>query len=251
MAATMTTERPPATPEEIWAILRETAERQRENERRWEQAIAKREAEDAERRAEETKRRAEEAERKAKNEAEDAKLREREAKWLAEEEKRSAELNARFERTEKLVFGTNEKVGGLERTFGEVVEHLVAPGIEDRFSRYGMVFDNVFPGIKIKENRQLLAEIDLLLEGEDALLAVEIKAKVKTGDVRNHVARLEKLRGYYDRRNDRRRLFGAMAGAVFNSQEKKAALEAGFFVIMQSGDTMQVEVPESFKPRQW
>jgi len=42
-------------------------------------------------------------------------------------------------------------------------------------------------------------------------MAVEVKSKVKAEDVENHEERLKKLRGHYDRRNDRRRILGAMA----------------------------------------
>jgi hypothetical protein len=30
-----------------------------------------------------------------------------------------------------------------------------------------------------------------------------------------------------------------------------AALEAGLYVIVQSGDTMKLKIPEGFQPREW
>ncbi|MCL2191615.1 MAG: hypothetical protein FWB79_06480, partial [Treponema sp.] len=66
-----------------------------------------------------------------------------------------------------------------------------------------------------------------------------------------HQARLEKLRGYYDSLGDRRRILGAVAGAVFGPPERDAAIEAGFYVMVQSGETMNMHVPEGFAPREW
>jgi len=54
-----------------------------------------------------------------------------------------------------------------------------------------------------------------------------------------------------DKGKPAKRILGAIAGAIFDDDVKKAALEAGFFVIGQSGDTMKIEIPEGFKPREW
>jgi len=251
MAEAATAERKPATPEEIWEILRETASRQKEHEEYWAELRKERKEEaarEAARREAEAKREVARQEAEAKREAA---RRAEEAARQEEWAKKWAELWKGFDQTKELINGANEKMGGLEETLGKVVEHLVAPGIEDRLGQYGLAFENVYPNAKVKENRQTIAEIDLLLEGNDARLAVEIKAKVRTGDVKDHAARLAKLREHYDRRDDRHRLFGAMAGAVFNSMERKSALSAGFFVIVQSGDTMKMDIPEGFKPREW
>jgi hypothetical protein len=44
---------------------------------------------------------------------------------------------------------------------------------------------------------------------------------------------------------------GAIAGAIFGAAEKKATMEAGLYVVEQSGDTMKIDVPEDFVPREW
>jgi hypothetical protein len=42
-----------------------------------------------------------------------------------------------------------------------------------------------------------------------------------------------------------------MAGAIFAETIKKEAIDAGLYVIVQSGDTMQIETPKGFTPRAW
>ena len=103
----------------------------------------------------------------------------------------------------------------------------------------------------MKKDGKLLAEIDLLLENSESVIVVEVKAKPNTRDVEKHRARLEKLRGHYNALNDYRRLYGVMAGAVFGPTERKTALEAGFYVAVQSGDTMKMDLSEDFIPGEW
>jgi hypothetical protein len=54
-----------------------------------------------------------------------------------------------------------------------------------------------------------------------------------------------------DRKNDKRKLRGAIAGAIYGKTVKEAVLEAGMYVIAQSGDTMKIEIPDGFTPRDW
>jgi len=70
-------------------------------------------------------------------------------------------------------------------------------------------------------------------------------------DVEQHIKRLEILREFRGRRHDERKIQGAIAGAIFGVAEKKATLEAGLYVVEQSGDTMKIEVPPGFVPREW
>jgi predicted GTPase len=44
---------------------------------------------------------------------------------------------------------------------------------------------------------------------------------------------------------------GAIAGAIYEDEVKEAVSEAGFFVIEQSGDTMKIDVPDGFVPREF
>ena len=183
--------------------------------------------------------------------AEAAKQREEsQARWTRIEEQ-WAKNEERWNRTDERIKNANEKIGGLDNSLWEIVEHLVAPGIEERFLELGIRFDRISPNVQMRENGQRLAEVDLLLEGPEYVLAVEVKSKVRSKDVERHEARLKKLRGHYDRLGDRRGILGAIAGAVFGPLERDAAIEAGFYVMTQSGDTMNMNVPEGFTPREW
>jgi midasin (ATPase involved in ribosome maturation) len=129
----------------------------------------------------------------------------------------------------------------------------VAPGIAGRFNELGYHFEAVSPGgYKIfDENGKTKTEIDILLENSKHIIAVEVKSRVQVKDIEHHIKRLEILKEHHLKKNDNRIILGAMAGAVFGNVEKTAVAEAGFYVLEQSGDTMKMDVPDGFTPREW
>jgi len=162
-------------------------------------------------------------------------------------------ISKKQEQTGRQIEMLNEQMGGLHNKFGRLAEHLVAPSIVERFNSLGYHFDGIAEhGFKILDGkRNLLTEIDILLENGDFVIAVEVKADVKEKDIEHHVKRLEILRKHKNKYNDPRKIRGAIAGAIFSSDVKKLALENGFYVLEQSGDTMKMVLPKSFKPKDW
>ena len=172
---------------------------------------------------------------------------------VKETAERQKETDRQMKETAEQMKKTDRIIGQLGNRFGELAEHLVAPGITKRFNELGYSFDAVAPGgIKIlDEQKKVKAEIDLLLENGETIMAIEVKTRVTQKDIDRHIIRLDILKQYRLKRNDTRTIYGAIAGAVFGSAEKEASLEAGFFVLEQSGDTMKMELPEGFVPRKW
>ena len=158
-----------------------------------------------------------------------------------------------MKKTDEQMKKTDERMGYLSNRFGELAEHLVAPKIHERFNELGYHFSEVAKGgLRIDgEDGKTKAEIDLLLQNGNTVMAVEVKSKPKVKHIEEHIKRLEILREYRRKINDNRQVEGAIAGAVFGSEEKKATIEAGLYVIEQSGDTMKINVPDGFVPRKW
>ena len=154
-------------------------------------------------------------------------------------------------KTEQLVKATTKQMGGLSNTFGKMVEHLVAPGIVSAFNKQGYHFDAIaHHGMIIKgKDGKTQAEIDLLLENSDSIIAVEVKSNAKTKHIEELIICLKILREH--RKDDRRKIHGAIAGAMFDPGVKKESLNSGFYVIEQSGDTMKMNVPPGFLPKAW
>jgi hypothetical protein len=147
----------------------------------------------------------------------------------------------------------DRKFGSLSNRFGEVVEHLVSPNLKKKFNALGFAFSKTSTDVSLSnKDFKFLAEVDVLLENSNCALAVEVKAKPTTEDVKEHIERMEKLRVYADEHNDTRLFYGAIAGAIMSESVKTYTLKSGFYAIEQSGDTLNITPPEgSYVPKTW
>jgi len=176
---------------------------------------------------------------------------------MEEQRKEREEMDRRLkksqEETARVIKELSKQMGNLHNRFGELAEHLVAPNIAKRFNELGFHFDSVAPGGEeiFDENRRVIAEADILLKNSDYIVAIEVKVKPDMEDIPAQIKRLGILRNYWNNKGDRRKLLGAIAGAIFPKTVKKAAAKAGLYVLVQSGDTMKLEIPEGFVPREF
>jgi len=170
-----------------------------------------------------------------------------------ETDRKFQETDRKFQETREQMKETDRKIGELGNRFGELAEHLVAPGIAERFNELGYRFDSIATkGCAIYDDKgKIKTEIDILLENGDCVIAVEVKAKPKIQDIDHHIKRLEILRERRSKHRDNRKIYGAIAGAIFGSDEKQIAIEAGFYVLTQSGDTVKIEIPDGFTLNEW
>ena len=149
---------------------------------------------------------------------------------------------------------TDRLIGNLGNRFGELSEHLVAHGIVKKFNAIGFDFAEISPGgreFKDPKTKQHLAEVDIILENSDIFIAIEVRLKLRKLDVDEHINRMEVLRRIADSKNDKRKYQGAIAAAITTTETKNYAHESGFYVLEQSGDTMKLDLPEGFTPRNW
>jgi len=171
-----------------------------------------------------------------------------------QQERRKKESDEELKEIKRIVRRNGKQLGEVHRRFGQLAEHLVAPGIVKRFNELGYHFDLVVTkGAKLYDgkNGKIKTEIDLFMENSNNIMAIEVKSRPVTQDVEHHIKRLEILRDYYRGINDQRKILGAIAGAIFEDDVKKSVREAGLFVIEQSGDTMKIDMPDDFVPREW
>ena len=175
---------------------------------------------------------------------------------MKETDQQMKETDRKIKETERLIERltkkTDKQLGELGNRFGELAEHLVTPNITEKFRALNYTFTKAGPYVKFTDVRgKTLAEVDVWLENGEFALAVEVKSYLRIQDVKDHIKRMEVLRRYMEERQDRRKLLGAVAGAIVRASVRSYALEKGFYVIEQSGDTVKIEVPEGFSPRIW
>jgi hypothetical protein len=178
---------------------------------------------------------------------------------LQETDRQMKETDRKIQETDRIVKEnalqmkeTDRKISSLGSRLGDLVEEIIFPNIVEKFNKLGYVFGKAGRRVGYRNLQGLyLAEVDILLENGDTVLAVEVKTLLTHNDVRDHVQRMEKLRRYADEHGDGRKLLGAVAGGIASEEVKGFAVKSGFFVLEQTGDTVRISVPEDFKPREW
>ncbi|MCL1812851.1 MAG: PD-(D/E)XK nuclease family protein [Treponema sp.] len=172
---------------------------------------------------------------------------------LMETRKHQEETARQMKETDRIIKETNRKFGEFSNRFGEIVEYQVLPKIEEKFNDVGFTFSRTCNGISIKDEQDeyKVADIDIFLENGDCAIAIEVKVKTLQKDVDRHKQRMAVLRRSADKNNDKRVFYGAMAGAIMTDEVKAYAQKAGFYTIVPNGETVKIDVPESFIPRDW
>ncbi len=150
----------------------------------------------------------------------------------------------------------DRKISALGDRIGEIIEYMVGGGIIKQFQELGYTItaysrDKIFTVHGTNEQ----GEVDLLLEDGIVTILVEVKTKLKTEDVLEHVARLEKYRRYYNARHsnpDGQHFIGAVAGAVVTPNVIEFTQKQGMYVIVQSGEAVEIlPSPEGFVAKKW
>ena len=171
---------------------------------------------------------------------------------MKETREQMKETREQMKETDRRMKETDRKIGELGNRFGELAEHLVAPNIMEKFNELKFTFENISQNHKITDaTGRCIAEVDIILENGDTVIAVEVKAKPLEKDVDEHIGRMEILRRRADVRSDKRKFQGAIAGAIMNDSVRNYAHKTGFYVIEQTGDTVKINIPKGFKPREW
>jgi len=152
---------------------------------------------------------------------------------------------------DKRIQETEKQLGKLGFRMGEIVEHMVAPNLREKFWEMGLNFNIATTNSRFyNDKHEVLFEVDVFLQNGDKALLVEVKTKLTTEDVKDHIERLEKMRTYADLHGDKRTFLGAVAGVVMESSVKKYALGQGLYVIEPSGETFNVTPPNGL-PKEW
>ena len=229
---------------ELDRIVKENAQMQKETER-----ILKENVRENDRLIKDNAERQKETERILKEGAERQKETERILKENVRENDRILKENAK--ENDRLIKDNARKLGKLDARFGEFIEYLVAPNLQNKFRELGLDFPRVGPNYSIKDHKNnVFLEIDFILEDGSKVMLVEVKVKPTIPDVKEHIKRLHKMRAYSDLRGDTRTFLGSIAGAVVPKHVKAYVLEQGLYVLEPSGETFTITPPNG-QPKEW
>ena len=184
-------------------------------------------------------------------------MKERDAEYAREKQKRDAE----YDQMRKEL---NRKIGDLGNRIGDIIEHMIGERIIEKFQALGynvthpVVRNCSFSSAKLG----IYGEFDLTLVDSDIIILIEVKTTLETSDVRKHLKKIEEYRDHIAAEGfvqphvrhllPNTRFIGAVAGAVVTDEAKDFAHENGLYVIVQSGEAVDiVPTPEGFKAKEW
>ena len=93
--------------------------------------------------------------------------------------------------------------------------------------------------------------LDIFIENGDIAIVVEVKYKMREHHFEEFFNKMEKYRQYADRKQDKRKFYGAIAAVIINDEHRKKVVDNGIYLIEPSGDSMKINIPDDFKPRLW
>jgi hypothetical protein len=199
--------------DEIWAILREVAQSQKETERKFQ----------------ETERKFQETERK-----------------FQETERLIKESSCATDRKIKEVTAS---VGKLGNRLGDFIEDAVRPAAVRLFRERGIDVHEVQQNVSVQRGGEGV-EIDLMVVNDQDVVAVECKSNLKLDDVNEHLERLAKLKRLLPKYANCR-VMGAVAAMVIPGNVARYAYGKGLFVIGQSGEHLEIRNDAQFAPAVW
>ena len=172
---------------------------------------------------------------------------------MQETDRRMKETDLQMKETDRKMQETGRQIGKLGNRFGDLIEHLVAPNLMRKFNELGFHFTQNCRNIEIvvREDPPASTEVDILLENDECVIAVEVKAKPDIDDVKDHIERMKIVRRAADHKKCTKKYCGAIAGAIMDDSIRNYILKNGFYLIEQSGDTVIITIPEGFIPREW
>jgi hypothetical protein len=155
------------------------------------------------------------------------------------------------EETDRIVKEIGKRFGNFTNSFGEVVEYMIAPNLQDKFQKFNLDFHIAGKDVKFRDYKNdIKFEVDIFLQNGDFAMLVEIKATLTISNINTHIERLEKMRKYADLHGDKRTFLGSVAGITIPENAKEYALAQGFYLIEPTGEDFCITPPHS-KPKEW
>lgn len=216
----------PATPEEIWKILREVSKGQKETRKQMQETD--RRMKETDKQMQETDRRMQETDRQMK--------------------KTDEQIKKTDERLDKMFGRYDDKWGSLIESLveGKIVELLQSRGIEvtNTFSRATGFYWTEEDGVRKQRHR----EIDIVAANGSEVVAVEVKTTLKKRHIKYFLNTLQDFRKYF-RRYKTEAIYGAIAYLKSRKEITDFAETEGLFVIRATGDSASLINKKDFKPK--
>ena len=170
---------------------------------------------------------------------------------MRETDRRMQETDRRMQETDRKLKEVGRQLGRFGNEAGFFVQELVKPGLVRLLRGRGIEVDRTYSNLEVsRRNPGGAMEIDLLACNGEQVVVVEVKKKLKTEDIKEHVERLDRFRAAFPE-YARHELYGAVAGMSVPDNAADYAERQGLFAIAPSGDDVTLLNSPDFSPRKW
>ncbi|MBF0439825.1 MAG: DUF3782 domain-containing protein [Magnetococcales bacterium] len=162
----------------------------------------------------------------------------------------SRQMRESSEETDRKIKKVSTLVGNLGSRWGDFVEGIVAAAGTTLFAKWGIPVHKVTRNIKayLPGNREM--EIDVLVVNTTVAVLVEVKSRLQLKHIQKHIKRLNEFKEFFPEYADKQTI-GAVAGIVIDEQVGRYAMDEGLFVIVQSGENVELANGPDFVPKNW
>ena len=214
--------RDPATPEEIWNILRKAAEIRNETDQ-----MLQRLGQETDRRTQENDRRMQETDRRTQEND----------RQMQETDRQMQETDLRLRKRDELFNGQ----------WGKLMESLVEGDLVKLLQQRGIAVGHTMTNAK-KDYGERRWEFDILAVNGEEVVVVEVKTTLKVDDVDYFVERLQDFPELMPEFADRL-IYGALAYLKTDGSVTVHAGRQGLYVIRATGSSASITNAEGFAPR--
>ncbi len=242
--------REPATPEEIWNILRAVSEEQKK---------ASHETEDIKKQIKATGKQLEETCKVIKEAGEQIKETDRQMKEtdrrmdkrLKDTDQRLKDTDQRLKDTDQQLKDTDRRLKKLDELFtsqwGKLVESLVEGDLIPLLQQQGIKVLTTHPTVKGRRHGEHY-EYDILAANGEEVVVVEVKTTLRAGDVTHFLEKLDRFTGWVPEFKGRK-VLGAVAYLKVDHSVEVYAERQGLYVIRATGSSASIINQAGFRPR--
>jgi hypothetical protein len=209
--------------DDIWTILRELAQSQKETDRKFQET---------DRLFKETDRKSQETDRK-----------------FQETDRLFKETDRKSQETDRQLKEQGKQIGGLGEKFGSFTEGLALPSME-RILRQRFGMEVISPSVRVSKSGQHL-EIDVLAYANGSLnqvFVVEVKSHAREESIVPIKNLLERFRHYFPEHQEKT-VFGILAAVDISPVLRERALREGLYVARIHDSVFEMDTPDDFKPK--
>ncbi|MFN9174485.1 MAG: DUF3782 domain-containing protein [Synechocystis sp.] len=203
------------TADEVWQLLGELIQSQKETERRFQEA---------EHRFQETER-------------------------LLKEQ--SQEADHRQRKTDRQIQELGKQIGGLGQKFGSFTEGLALPSMETiLYEKFAM--EVVTPSVRAsKQGKHIELDVLAYANGEvNTAIVVEVKSHARQESIGQLIKHLQRFREFFPEHQNKK-LYGILAAVDLSNAVREEVLKAGLYAARIHDEIFELDTPATFQPKVW